>query len=264
MAKTVEPPVTDDDIEQAQAALAGGKAELTRLKEAFLDGRDGVEWSAVKSQEAVVEYAEAQIERLARAKARYEESVRQSALGTIRTEMDAYSTKEGARFSDLLKGVETAAVAFASAYVEHNKTIAGWRERMAANGVEPIGNRLSAAPDVQGLSYGHDGEVRAGTRAFGEQFSGQILQELLRALRATSGIGREYFESEHVGSPTLDELYARVGEPSQERPGIPEDAIFYRHPNGGVYPHSPESAYSAADLKRLELTQISRAEALGA
>ncbi len=251
--------VTDSDVRSAQEALTVGRGELVRLREAFLNG-DGTEWSAVKSQEAVVEFAEAQIEKLARAQARYQESLRQSELGQIRAEMDAYATSEGEHFVGLLKAVESAATAFASAYVGHNRTVSGWRERMAANGVKPIGNRLSAASDAQGLSYADNGAVRAGKREFRQEYSGQVLQELLLALRGT--FGPRYFESEQVGHPSLDELYARVGAPGLEAPGIPEGAVFYRHANGSV--HMRDHEVPSEDLRRLQLKPISREEALGA
>jgi hypothetical protein len=261
MGKKVEK-VTGDDLEQARAALAQGHAELTRLKEAFLDGRDDVEWAQVKSQEGVVEYAAAEIERLARAKARYEESLRQSDLGKLRTEMDTYATAEGDVFADLLKQVEVAAVAFAGAYVDHNRTVSGWRERMTAGGIKPIGNRLSPAADAQGLSFSDNGAVRAGTREFQQEFSGQVLQDLLQALRGHDGIGAEYFTSEFVGHPKLEDLYARVSAPAQESPGISDDAVFYRHRNGTVHMRGAGLEIPAEDLRRLELTPISRDEAL--
>lgn len=253
--------ITDGDLEGAREALNLGRAELVRLKESFLNG-DGVEWSQVKSQEGVVEYAEAEIERLARAKARYEESLRQSELGKIRAEMDAYATESGEVFVDLLKQVEAASVAFAGAYVAHNEVVAGWHERMRAAGLQPLGNRLSPAPDAQGLSFSETGAVRAGTREFRQEFSGQILQELPQALGGVSGIGVEYFTSQGIGHPSLPDLYERVSSTAQESPGIPDDAVFYRHINGSVHMRGAGNEVAVEDLRRLELTQISRDEAL--
>ena len=260
MAKKVDQ-VTREDIDAAQDALGQGNAELLRLKESFLNG-DDIAWSAVKSQESAVEYAEAQIERMARAKARFEESVRQGELGKIRAEMDTYAAAEGEHFVGLLKDVETAALAFAGAYVQHNQTVTGWRERMTANGVQPQGNRLAPSKTDQGLSLAPSGAVRAGQREFSQEFSGQVLQELLMALRGHDGISKNYFESDYVGSPKLDELYARVSSPVQESAGIPDDALFYRHTNGSVHMRGADSPIPVEDLKRLELHPIDRAEAV--
>ena len=253
--------VSQDDIDAAQDALGQGNAELLRLKESFLNG-DGGEWSAVKSQEGVVEFAAAEIERLARAKARHEESLRQGELGIIRAEMDTYAAAEGEHFVDLLKGVETAVLAFAAAYVQHNQTISRWRERMTANGVQPQGNRLAPPKTDQGLSLAPSGAVRAGGREFTQEFSGQPVQELLMALRGHDGISKNYFESDYVCYPKLDELYARVSSPVQESAGIPDDALFYRHTNGAIHMRGAESPIPVEDLKRLELRLIDRAEAV--
>jgi hypothetical protein len=133
---------------------------------------------------------------------------------------------------------------------------------MSAAGVKPIGNRLSPAPDAQGLSYSASGSVRAGTREFGQKFSGQALQELLQALIGTDGMGREYFTSEYVGRPKLEDLHARVSAPGQESPGIPDDAVFYRHANGTVHMRGAGLEIPSEDLRRLGLTPISRDEAL--
>lgn len=260
-AKNIDP---DELVADAEAEAQEALQLAAALEQRARDGDDSVTFEQIQEQEKLGRWAQIRVDAAKRKAANAREAVRQSELGKIRGEMDAYATTEGEHFVDLLKGVETAALAFAAAYVAHNRTVSGWRERMVANGVTSIGARLSAASDAQGLSYSDSGAVRAGLREFTQEFSGQVLQELLRALIGVDGIGVEYFTSEYVGHPKLEELYARVGLPAQESAGIAEDAVFYRHANGSVHMRASGHEVPAEDLRRLELKPISRKEALGA
>jgi len=254
--------VTAEDIEAAQDALAGGFAELVRLRESFLNGSDDVTWDQVKSQQGVIEYAEQALERLARQKRRYDESVRQGELGKIRAELDAHAVAEGEQFTGLLKAVEASVVAFASAYREHNEKVTDWLDRMVANGVPTLAGRVGAAPDAQGLSHSVSGSVRAGEREFSKVYSGRVLQELLIALRGRDGLSADYFVSDYTGHPTLAELYDQVGAPWQEHAPIPDDAVFVKAPNGAIFTHDAAHVPSAEEMKRGGLRVIDRAEAL--
>jgi hypothetical protein len=254
--------VTEDDLESARTALEEGKARAAQLRESFYEGVVGVTFDDVKSQEAVVEYVEAEIERLSRAKARSEESIRQAALADLKAEMDAHATADGEQFVELLKEAVGPLVAVASAYKGHNDWVASVRTRMVELGVSPVGNRLSASAGDQGLSYGENGEVRSSTRTFVSEYSGDVLQGLLRSLRGHQGIDARYFTGTSEWNFSLDELLERAGSVTQELPAIPEDALFYRHTNGSYHMRGPGSPVPVEDLKRLELRPVTRAEAL--
>jgi len=172
----------EQDIADAREALAEGEAELTRLHEAFLNGEPGVEWSHVKSQQAVVEYAEAQIERIARQAARSAEAQRQAKVDEIAREIDAYVLPEGTQAVALLAEVETAITKFAASFAEHNARLRGWRERLAEAGVTPTPGRRG---DVGILSS--NGNLFAGDREIKANIlAGRALRELLHVLHSES------------------------------------------------------------------------------
>ena len=258
-AKSIDP---DELVADAEAEAQEAVQLAAALEQRARDGDDSVTFEQIQEQEKLGRWAQIRADAAKRKAANAREAVRQGELGIIRAEMDTYAAAEGEHFGDLLKGVETAVLAFAAAYVQHNQTISGWRERMTANGVQPQGNRLAPSKTDQGLSLAPSGAVRAGQREFTQEFSGQVLQELLLALRGHDGISKNYFQSDYVGSPKLDELYARVSSPVQESAGIPDDALFYRHNNGAIHMRGAESPIPVEDLKRLELRPIDRAEAV--
>ena len=258
-AKSIDP---DELVADAEAEAQEAVQLAAALEQRARDGDDSVTFEQIQEQEKLGRWAQIRADAAKRKAANAREAVRQGELGIIRAEMDTYAAAEGEHFVGLLKGVETTVLAFAAAYVQHNQTVTGWRERMTANGVQPQGNRLAPSKTDQGLSLAPSGAVRAGGREFTQEFSGQVLQELLLALRGHDGISKNYFESDYVGHPKLDELYARVSSPVQESAGIPDDALFYRHTNGSVHMRGAESPIPVEDLKRLELRPIDRAEAV--
>ena len=258
-AKSIDP---DELVADAEAEAQEAVQLAAALEQRARDGDDSVTFEQIQEQEKLGRWAQIRADAAKRKAANAREAVRQGELGIIRAEMDTYAAAEGEHFVGLLKDVETAALAFAGAYVQHNQTVTGWRERMTANDVQPQGNRLAPSKTDQGLSLAPSGAVRAGGREFTQEFSGQVLQELLLALRGHDALGKTYFESDYVGHPKLDELYARVSSPVQESAGIPDDALFYRHTNGAIHMRGAESPIPVEDLKRLELRLIDRAEAV--
>lgn len=170
------------DAEGARAALRVGQEELERLREAFLNGEPGVEWAQVKSQEAVVEYAEAQIERLARQSARSAEALRQAALSEIAGEVDAYVAPEADNLVVLLKNVEDAVVKFAAAHEAHNSHLKDWCARAQALGVGQTGVADAANGGIH-LPIGA-AAISVGGRRLHPIYAGRPLFELLDILRA--------------------------------------------------------------------------------
>ncbi|NEN07619.1 hypothetical protein G3T36_17315 [Diaminobutyricibacter tongyongensis] len=260
MSKSVD---EDPDVivEDAEAKAVEAEALVTAIEDRIVAGDDTVTHADLSEQISVARFARKLVE-AAREKAKsIRESKRQVVLSQIRGEMDAHATAEGTRRVELLTNVESAVLAFVSEYASDNAKFSDWRGRMAAAGVKPIGPRFAALASDQGLSYS-DSAVRAGTREFQPEYSGLVLQGLLHSLLNSSQLGREYFTADNAGYPTRDELFARVRTVAQEVPGIPEDALFYRHENGQVHMRDTAHAWPAEDLKRLGLTPISREEAI--
>lgn len=194
----------EHDIEDAREALAEGEAELTRLREAFLNGEPGVEWSHVKSQEGVVEYAQATIERIARQNARSAESLRQAALSQIAAEIKAYGPPEGAQAVALLADVEKAVLAFAGLFADHNSKVTAWRQRLMDAGVAPTPGRTGNVGILK-ASY----NVYAGDRELeGNITAGRALRELLDVVRveaADTSLRGQFDDGQifHIGRDTL-------------------------------------------------------------
>ncbi|MFP3464578.1 hypothetical protein [Leifsonia sp. SIMBA_070] len=257
--------VTEADISDAQEALEQGRQALAQAHDAFVRG-DG-EWSAYKDQEAVVEYAEASILRLAHAKREYEQGIRREELAKLRSEIDAFSLSSGDEFSKLLDQAESALVAFATAFQDRNQKVDDWKARMKALNVLPLGpSRLVPPQSEAGLgwadNYG-DADVQAGNRKFKRVYSAGFLTSLLVSL----GIERhapEYFFDTHGGANVTDIALVRsaVAAIDHESPAIPDDAVFFRGAGGGVIVTDKAHAFSAEIQKRDHIEQITRQEAL--
>lgn len=203
MAKETVKAVTAADIEDAEAALRQGRQALEDAREAFFDGRG--DWDAVKAQEAVIEYAEAQLIKLARDRDKYDESMRQAGLAKLREEIDADSLASGDEFVTLLANVEDAVRAFAKGFQDRNEKITAWRKRAEALRAGSMQGRLVPSSDDAGIGLvdGADADLRVGDRLLTRHYSGRILTSLLYSL-ATSSDLVPYFREQDHNSPIND------------------------------------------------------------
>ena len=93
--------VTAEDIAEAEDAIRAGEKRLDALRNAFYNGTG--EWQAVKDQEAVLEYANANLIRQEVAKRQYDEQVRTQQIADLRTKILTEAPKNGDRLTALLK-----------------------------------------------------------------------------------------------------------------------------------------------------------------
>lgn len=243
MATRKSDPVTREDIDQARAALGDGQGELVRLREAFLNG-DGVEWSAVKSQEGVVEYAEAQIERLARAQARYQADVRLNAANTLHDEINSYAFGIGKTLAEQARTYFGERHAFLALAAEHNSTINDFVVRARALDV-PVSNGRP-------VPFARDGKL-----ALPQNGSG-----LHAGRRRLSDIDGPH-SLERLDAPGCDidvvaESLARI---DAELPD-PGEQVFWRGSGGAVFAMDVDP--DPEQVKRNSLVKLTREEAWGA
>jgi hypothetical protein len=265
VAKVTVKAVTAADIDAAEAALRQGRQALEDAREAFFDGRG--DWDAVKAQEAVIEYAEAQLIKLARDRDKYDESVRQAELGKLREEIDAESLASGDELVTLLANVEDAVKAFAKGFQDRNAKILAWRSRAEELNVGVMNARRLVPSSTDGgiaLVNGPDGTLRVGTRILSLQYSARFLTSLIYSL-ATSYELIPYFRDTSSNGPINDVEAVRslVKNLDHESDAIPEDALFFRtHDGARLYVTGPNNGFSEEIMKRDGLRQISREEAL--
>lgn len=257
--------VTAKDVQAAEAALKEGRLALERAKEAFYEGTG--EWSAVKDQEAVLEFAEAQLEKLGRDKAKYDEQVRQAGLSKLRAEIDAFSLASGDEFLKLYEQVEAAAEAFAEAFKTRNDKLDDWSRRMKDLGVPAMNpaTQLVPAASEQGLGWVDafgDLDLQAGERKFRRVYSGRFLSSLLAGLAVSKGPKWTTYFNDDSPSSDLVLMKRVVREIDHELPGIPENAIFWRTRDGGLLYTDEAHAFSAEVQDRDGLERITREEAL--
>lgn len=256
--------VTAEDVRAAEEALEQGRERLEQLHDAFVDGRG--EWQDYLDQKAVLEYAEAQVLRVAADKRKYDEQVRQAGLIALRAEIEKFSLASGDEFIKLYEAVESAAIKFAEAFKARNAKLDSWSIRMKELGVPETNPAVQLVPAAseQGLgwvgAHGADVDLQAGERKFRHVYSGRFLSSLLVALGVAKGA--EYFVDQNPSSD-LELMKKFVREIDHELPGIPEDALFWRTSDGGLIVTDEAHAFSPEIQKRDRLEQITREEAIG-
>lgn len=236
--------VNEADLEEARSALVEGQKELVRLREAFLNDA-GVEWSAVKSQEAVVEYAEAQIERLARARARYQADVRLSAAIALHDEINAHAMGIGPKLADMARTYYETRLGFLAAADGHNKVVAEFLARAVELEVpESDGRPVGFAKDGKLQRPRNREAVQAGRRELHRIDGPQYISRL-----------DEYGD--------IDAVAAALASIDAELPEPDGNVVHFRGSGGGVFTFDPEHVPSSEERKRNGLTEISQAEAWG-
>jgi len=253
--------VTAADVDAAKLALEQGRKALEEAREAFFDGRG--DWAAVKSQEAVVEFAEASLIKLDRDRRKYDEEVRQAALVKLRREIDEFTLASGDEFTKLLDAFESAAVGFAGAFKVRNDKIKEWSATAKDLGVRSMQGRVFPAADDAGIAVieGPDSDLRVGDRILSQRWSGRILTSLLHSL-ATDGELLPYFRDQEGVSPmSFDETHQLVSNLDHEAPAVPSDALFFRNREGALLITGPANGFSPEVMKRDGLREITREQA---
>lgn len=241
--KTVEK-VTDADLDAVRAALAEGRAELVRLKEAFLNGVDGVEWSAVKSQEGVVEFAEARIEQLARAQHRYQADVRLGAVNALHDEIQKHALGIGKTLAEQARAYWTARQTFLATAEDHNAKVADFTARARSLEVPASNGRpVGFARDGKMQLPRNGGGVQAGRRQLGRINGSQYLAQL---------DDRGDIEGVAAQLTTID---AELPEPGEQ--------VHYRGQGGAVFSYDVDTQPSAEEIKRNGLIRLTQSEAWG-
>ncbi|GAB3389156.1 hypothetical protein GCM10027568_11010 [Humibacter soli] len=256
--------VTDDDIAAANEALRVGKERLEQVRELFYEG-DG-SWDDVKSQEAVVEYAEAAIERLQRAKSRYDKEVRAAALTALRADVEAWAEAHNPKAVEALKGVETWVRAYGAAIVESNSKIGEFIERAQALDVPAPDRSVLAPRAVHGGIAQNGSSIQVGDLMLEKIHGAPFIQQLFAFLITSGGISKDHFYTNEIGGASMapdsvEQIYERLGSAESTRSSVSREGVFYRGYGGGV--HQFSEPFSPAEAKRRELKQISVAEAFG-
>ncbi|WP_025157545.1 hypothetical protein [Leifsonia aquatica] len=238
--------VTAADVAAAQVALDEGRERLEQLHNAFVDGRG--EWQDYIDQKAVIEFAEAQVLRVAADKRKYDEQVRQVALADLREEIDAYSLKSGDVLLEGFEAVESALGAFRKLFDDRNAVVRKWSQSMKDLDVPLLDvTRLVPPASEHGLGWrdgAGDMSIQAGERQFQLIFPDRYLADLFN------------------GASHLDVLKTELKEIDHELPGYPDDALFFRKHDGALFVTSPSSPFSPEIMQRDGLEQITREEAL--
>ena len=234
--------VSQGDIDAAQDALGQGNAELVRLTESFYDG-DGATWDQVKAQQGVIEFATAQIERLARAQARYQVDVRLDAATALHDEITGYALGIGKKLAERARTYHAERHAFLALAAEHNATVAGFVTRARALDV-PVSNGRP-------VPFARDGKL-----ALPQNGSG-----LHAGRRRLSDIDGPH-SLERLDAPGCDidvvaESLARI---DAELPD-PGDQVFYRGSGGGVFAMDVDP--DPEEIKRNRLVKLTREQAWG-
>ena len=244
MGKKVVEKVTDSDVRSAQEALTVGRGELVRLREAFLNGADDVTWDQVKSQEGVVEYAEAQIEKLARAQARYQVEVRLDAANTLHDEIQKHALGVGKDLAAQARKYFGERQAFLALAAEHNRTVNEFAARAKALDV-PVSNGRP-------VPFARDGKLAIPQNGAG----------ILAGRRRLSDIdGPRFMERLDEPGCDIDAVAESLAGIDAELPE-PGDQVFYRGSGGAVFAMGVDPA--PEEVKRNGLVKLTREQAWGA
>ena len=234
--------VSQGDIDAAQDALGQGNAELVRLTESFYDGRDGVEWSQVTSQRGVVEYAAAQIERLARAQARYQADVRLQAVNGLHDEVSGYAFGIGKKLAEQARTYHAQRLAFLALAAEHNATVAAFVTRAKALNVPKSNGRPEPFARDGKLALPQNGSgLHAGRRRLSEIDGPTYLERL---------------DTHH----DIDAVAESLAGIDAELPDVGEK-VFYRGSGGGVFAMDVDP--DPEEIKRNKLVKLTREQAWG-
>lgn len=233
--------VSQEDIDAARAALEQGNAELVRLEEAFYNG-DGVEWSQVTAQRGVIEYATAQIERLARANVRDQAGERLNAANALHDEINLFGVGVGKALAEQARKYFTERRAFLALAEQHNKTVNEFTARATALNI-PISNGRP-------VPFARDGKLALPQNGDGV---------LASRRRLTIIAGPSY----------LDQLDTRgdIEGVAEQLTGIDAEApelgekVFYRGSGGGVFVWDADP--DPEEITRHSLVKLSREEAWG-
>ena len=233
--------VSQDDIDAAQDALGQGNAELVRLTESFYNG-DGVEWSQVTAQRGVVEYAEAQIERMARAQARYQADVRLNAANTLHDEINSYAFGIGKTLAEQARTYHAERLAFLALAAEHNATVNDFLARAKALDV-PVSNGRP-------VPFTRDGKLALPQNGSGLHAGRRRLSEI---------DGPTYLErlDTHHDIDAVAESLAGI---DAELPDVGEK-VFYRGSGGGVFAMDVDP--DPEEITRNKLVKLTREQAWG-
>ena len=234
--------ISQEDTDAARAALDQGNAELLRLKESFLNG-DGGEWSAVKSQEGVIEFATAEIERLARAQARYQADVRLKAANTLHDEINSYAFGTGKTLAEQARTYHAERLAFLALAAEHNATVNDFVARAKALDV-PVSNGRP-------VPFARDGKLALPQNGSGLHAGRRRLSEI---------DGPTYLErlDTHHDIDAVAESLAGI---DAELPDAGAK-VFYRGSGGGVFAMDVDP--DPEEIKRNSLVKLTREQAWGA
>jgi hypothetical protein len=255
--RAVTEKVTDEDIRDAVKALRVGETRLEQVREAFYEGRGS--WDEVKSQEAVIEYATADLERLQRARSRYEADVRSKELDALRAEIESFAAQDAPVAVDLLKAVEPTVVAYAKHFADRNAQIAGFHARMLALNVEPTSTAHLVPQRKHGRLATRGADVQAGDLILSAVDGGRFLQSLIAGLAASHEIDRKHLVADVTSGSPADAIYAQLGAVDNFRQTISREGHFYRGPGGGLF-HVAEP-FPAEQVKRNGLTEVTPEQA---
>lgn len=203
----------------------------------------------VEAKERIARFARSNVKRAQALLVEARKRRRLRELQKIRAEVEEYSPKAGAKMASLLKSIAKSQGEFLDLAEEHNSRLMGWASRLSdldvpARGLRPVPPAEDAGMATQ---YGDGQAARV--------FAGR------RSIDLVNGVGiLETLWKERTHPDAQASIIEGVASAADEEP-LPDYDHFYRNASGAVF--GRKDPIPSEDLPRLELTEISRAEAWG-
>ncbi|MGW1799156.1 hypothetical protein ACWCQN_25100 [Streptomyces sp. NPDC001984] len=256
--------------EDARVATAEQEAEeavalVDALEEKVRDGDDTVTPEELANRRELGSFAKLRAEATRRKAEKAKRAARLTVCEELRDEIEAYAAGSGQHFAELLRAAQDAVEAFVAAVDERNQHIDGWRQRMQDLHVPAHNNPVIPPKEHGQLGHGgQDGEIIGGRRRLQQTSAERWLTRMLNLVVHTHP-GLHHIEAPTSGSGVeRGQVYDDLAQLDAPAADAPTDVVFYRGPSGGVFTYDPDKEPSADEVKRLELTKISRKEAWGA
>ncbi|GAA4040964.1 hypothetical protein GCM10023063_28360 [Arthrobacter methylotrophus] len=248
-------PVTDDDVAAAQAAADDAQALIARLEEAVASGDETVTAEQIVAQESLSRFAKLRAEATRRKAAKTREAARLRDCEALRAEIEQHATDGGEQLAGLLRKVEESITAFVSAVGDRNALVTGWVDR--AKSLDIPEHKYPVAPPAEHgrVGLGFDGKVIAGMRHVERVNADHHINSLLGVLNRA-----EVLHDPKVNPGAEGDIYAALA--AVDAPiETPTNLYFYRNTSGAVF--AKDQPFADDEVKRAQLTKISRAEAWG-
>lgn len=255
---------TIDTTPLAEAREAKNQADhtVTSLTERVRAGATDVTPAALATARQEAEFAGLRVTAAERQVEQARVELYRRQCDDLAAEMEACATDSADRFTTLLRQAETAVRAFVDAVDARNAQLNAWRQRMHQLGVPTHNNPLSPPAE-----HGHVGwsasELAVGSRRMRTLDPSLPLSVMLRRLQDA---WRDHLGQRWQLRINLDQVMSQA-DPYADLARVdvalsePPAAFFYRGTGGAVI--ARDTAFSAEEIKRLNLTVITRQEAWG-